>query len=117
MPKKHRRKTYEYNNQCTTLKTTTLMTICHARLFLSFVHYRQQKAFLLALAEESKLIFILVPPKMGEGPSKGLDDFWVTRSLLAWPVGFPLMVTKFGQFWLRKDPAMVDCPTVPLGNT
>ena len=82
---------------------------------------------MLALAEESKLVMILMPPKMGKGPSQGVDDFWVTRSLLAWPVGFLLMVAvmmvtmtrmnKFGQFWLRKDPAKDDCPTVPWGNT
>ena len=87
----------------------------------------RQKAFLLALAKESKLILILMPPKMDKGPSQGMGDFWVTRSLLAWPVGFPLMVAmlvvtttrmnKFGQFWLRKDPAVVDCPTIPWGNT
>ena len=87
----------------------------------------RHKAPLLALAEESKLVMILMPPKMGKGPSQGVDDFWVTRSLLAWPVGFPLMVAMmvltttrmnmFGQFWLRKDPAVVDCPTIPWGNT
>ena len=82
---------------------------------------------MLALVEESKLVMILMPPKMGKGPSQGVDDFWVTRSLLAWPVVFPLMVAmmvvtttrmnKFGQFGPRKDPAVVDCPTVPKGNT
>ena len=87
----------------------------------------RQNAFLLALAEESKLILILMPPKMDKGPSQGMCDFWMTRSLLARPVVFPLMVAmmvvtttrmkKFGQFWLRKDPAVVDCPTVPWGNT
>ena len=85
------------------------------------------KAFLLALAKESKLILILMPPKMDKGPSQGVDNFWVTGSLLALPVGFPLVVAMmvmtttrinmFGQFWLRKDPAVVDCPTVPWGNT
>ena len=82
---------------------------------------------MLALAEESKLVMILMPPKMGKGPSQGVDDFWVTRSLLARPVVFPLMVAmmvvtttrmnKFGQFWLHTDPAVVDCPTVPWGDT
>ena len=82
---------------------------------------------MLALAEESKLVMILMPPKMGKGPPQGVDDFWVTRSLLARPVVFPLMVAmmvvtttrmnKFGQFWFRKDPAVVDCPTVLWGNT
>ena len=90
-------------------------------------HQLRATAFLLALAEESKLILILTPPKMDKGPSQGVDDFWVTGSLLALPVVFPLMVAmmvvtttrmnKFGQFWLRKDPAVVDCPTVPSGNT
>ena len=90
-------------------------------------HQLRATAFLLALAEESKLILILTPPKMDKGPSQGMCDFWMTRSLLARPVGFPLMVAMmvltttrmnmFGQFWLRKDPAVVDCPTIPWGNT
>ena len=71
-------------------------------------HQLRATAFLLALAEESKLILILMPPKMDKGPSQGVDDFWVTGSLLALPVEFPLVVAmmvmtttrmkKFGQF-------------------
>ena len=90
-------------------------------------HQLRATAFLFALAKESKLILILMPPKMDKGPSQGMGDFWVTRSLLAWPVGFPLMVAmlvltttrmnKFGQSGPRKNPAVVDCPTVPWGNT
>ena len=57
MPKKHRSKTYEYNNQCTTQKT---MTIHHARLFLSFVHNIDEKTSITDSWDkvETKSIFV-----------------------------------------------------------
>ena len=57
MSKEHRRKTYEYNNQCTTQKTTTIMAI-YARLYLGFVHNIDKNTSITGSRVQTKGIFV-----------------------------------------------------------